>query len=306
MPRVDIDDQVACMAGEAKRHWFSAENANFAYMEALEREECVKKLSGDIGSADEKEYSSAVKVIVYLHKAKKYRHETYFIAVGLFTRFLNRTGPEMEISLNMLAIVSLLIAAKINESLSPSISKTIELLQTEIKDEGDLKRKIIETESRVLTTLHFDVQVTSSYVFMGRFLTVFCRHVDPKAVHVLEYTAFQFLKFMTYQARFLNFKLSHQAAAACILLVNLYSSQAAIATGLIKTAEQVTKLSEQFKKVVNFDQSDPLAIWDATMEDLFLIRAEDLRDVYDLLVRKLSEREFRNKLASFPHLWLNR
>lgn len=140
---------------------------------------------------------------------------------------------------------------------------------------------------------------------MGRFLTVFCRHVDAKAVHVLEYTAFQFLKFMTYQTRFLKFKLSHQAAAACILLVNLYSSQAAIATGLIKTAEQVTKLSEQFKKVVNFDQSDPLAIWDAAIEDLFLIRAEDLRDVYDILVRKLSEREFKNKLASFPHLWLN-
>lgn len=141
------------MAGEAKRRWFSAENANSAYMEALEREECHKKLSGQNGSADDKEYSSAVKVIVYLHKAKKYRHETYFIAVGLFTRFLNRTGPEMEISLNMLAIVSLIIAAKINEPLSPSISKIIDLLQTEIKDEGDLKRKIIETESRVLTTL---------------------------------------------------------------------------------------------------------------------------------------------------------
>ena len=84
----------------------------------------------------------------------------------------------------------------------------------------------MDCEYDMLHSLQFNVQVTSSYVFLGRFLTFFARNVEENTLRVINYSGFQFLKFMVFKEQFLQFKPSHQAAAACILLLNLYTSPA--------------------------------------------------------------------------------
>lgn len=55
----------------------------------------------------------------------------------------------------------------------------------------------------MLHSLQFNVQVTSSYVFLGRFLTFFARNVEENTLRVINYSGFQFLKFMVFKEQFL-------------------------------------------------------------------------------------------------------
>lgn len=71
--------------------------------------------------------------------------------------------------------------------------------------------------------------------FLGRHLMYFARHLATEnEVVVLEHTAFQFLKFMAYKAPYLKYKPSHQSAAACVLAVNLFASNACVVIGLAR------------------------------------------------------------------------
>jgi hypothetical protein len=65
-----------------------------------------------------------VALISELHKKKMYRKETLFIALGLLDRYLSRLvkteAEKRSLDLVLLAAVCLLMAAKLNQPLSPS------------------------------------------------------------------------------------------------------------------------------------------------------------------------------------------
>lgn len=69
----------------------------------------------------------AVQKIFTLHEAKEYRIETLFTAVAIFDRYLAAIGhwnyPRRKICL--LATVSLLLAAKLEQPISPSFRMMI-------------------------------------------------------------------------------------------------------------------------------------------------------------------------------------
>lgn len=77
--------------------------------------------------------SYAVQKIFALQQEKQYKIETVFTAVGIYDRYLNCIGhfnfPRNKVCL--LATVSILMAAKLEQPISPSFNRMISLLTAE-------------------------------------------------------------------------------------------------------------------------------------------------------------------------------
>lgn len=66
-----------------------------------------------------------------LHKIKEYKLETFHLAVSIADRYLealSRQETTPKVDFVALATISLLIAAKLEQPISPSFSKMIDLL----------------------------------------------------------------------------------------------------------------------------------------------------------------------------------
>lgn len=98
-----------------------------------------------------------VALISELHKKKMYRKETLFIALGLLDRFLSRlvysNAEKRSIDLVLLAAVCLLMAAKLNQPLSPSFYQMIRLLDEEYQEDPHCKSKMIDLEFSIVQYL---------------------------------------------------------------------------------------------------------------------------------------------------------
>lgn len=109
---------------------------------------------------------------------------------------------------------------------------------------------------------------------------------------------------MAMTAEFLDFKPSHQAAAACILAFNIYNCPAAaVDIGLALKQESVVSLAHQLKQNAPHDPNKPLASW-SVFEKTSLIQTYELEEVYGLLVKCINKKQFKNKLAAYPMFWL--
>lgn len=88
-----------------------------------------------------------VQKIISLHMEKNYRQETVFAAVNVLDRYLAQVGhwnfPKSLVS--DLAVVSLLIGAKLEESHQPNIDRLLKLLTAEEQEEIS-KQDIIDLE----------------------------------------------------------------------------------------------------------------------------------------------------------------
>ena len=77
--------------------------------------------------------SYAVQKIFALQQEKQYKIETVFTAVGIYDRYLSCIGhftfPRNKVCL--LATVSILMAAKLEQPISPSFNRMISLLTAE-------------------------------------------------------------------------------------------------------------------------------------------------------------------------------
>lgn len=118
-----------------------------------------------------------VALISELHKKKMYRKETLFIAIGLLDRYLSRLiyreANKQTFDLVQLSAVCLLIAAKLNQPLSPSYMQMIRLLDDEYRDDEKCKARMIDLEFNIVQFLQFDLQVQTPLFFAGRFLMFF-------------------------------------------------------------------------------------------------------------------------------------
>jgi len=100
-----------------------------------------------------------VEQIVALHKLKGYKVETLYIAVSITDRylsFLNQRRVTSPPNLTSLATISILMAAKLEQPVSPSFNRMINLLP-ESKRVGVTKEGLIDLEFNIVASLEFSV-----------------------------------------------------------------------------------------------------------------------------------------------------
>lgn len=167
---------------------------------------------------NEHDRSFGIQKIFKLHEAKDYKDETLHLACSIFDRYLFQVGvtnfPYKDITL--LAVTSLILAAKIEQPISPSIIMMLGHLE-----ERDLKRvdeeRVKDLEAQILTAFGFDLHIVGPLEFLERYINLL--GLD-KSENIFE-SASCILKFIRNDAKFLDFKPSQMAACALLISTNL-------------------------------------------------------------------------------------
>jgi hypothetical protein len=106
-----------------------------------------------------------------LHIKKEYKNETLFVATSIFDRYINYVGasnfPKSQIV--CLSTISILLAAKLEQPISPSFTRMISLL-TEEEKKLVTKQKLIDLETNILITFGFDFNFPGPIQSMERYL----------------------------------------------------------------------------------------------------------------------------------------
>jgi len=115
-----------------------------------------------------------VLVIESLHETKHYKLETLYHAVSLADRFLAQTIAKKETKpcLLTLPVTCLIIAAKLHEEMSPSISRMLELMDDKFQIKLK-KRNVLKLEELIIKSLDFSLQSVSPITFLERYLRLF-------------------------------------------------------------------------------------------------------------------------------------
>ena len=106
---------------------------------------------------------------------KGYRLETLFLATNIADRYLALMAVfhNMTPSLIELGVISILLAAKINEHLSPSYYNLIKIINCQQKRKLLSRSNLLVIETQVLKALNFDVHSTTILFFLERYLRIF-------------------------------------------------------------------------------------------------------------------------------------
>jgi hypothetical protein len=117
-----------------RRIQFSAESSQSSYLEVLSTQD---EIIGDYTSGSKPVMSAVqreqvVELIEHLHRRKGYRIETFHCAVSIMDRFLWQVSKQKlaqeTLSWPHLATICMLMAAKLQQPVSPSFNKMIEQL----------------------------------------------------------------------------------------------------------------------------------------------------------------------------------
>jgi hypothetical protein len=115
--------------------------------------------------------SYGIQKIYDLHAKKEYKPETLFIAASIFDRYIHTIGvsavPKTDVV--SLSVISTLMAAKLEQPVSPSFQRMINLLTAEEKPFTS-KEKLVEMEATILYVLGFDFTVPTPIQFVERFM----------------------------------------------------------------------------------------------------------------------------------------
>ena len=110
---------------------------------------------------------SMVSFIQTLHRLKRYRAETFYIAVSIADRYLATLTNECPY-LALLSVTTLIMAAKLNEPINPSFAVMNQLLTNQFNLSLD-RDHFIALETKIIFTLEFDMQWISPAMFLERF-----------------------------------------------------------------------------------------------------------------------------------------
>ena len=104
---------------------------------------------------------------------KDYKLETLFVAASIFDRYIYKSGvwrfPKIKVI--CLATISMLMAAKLEQPISPSFSRMIALL-TEEEEKLVTKNDLIDLEEQILVLFGFDFSFPGPIQSMERFLRI--------------------------------------------------------------------------------------------------------------------------------------
>jgi hypothetical protein len=147
--------------------------------------------------------SYGIQKIFDLHMKKEYKEETLFIAAGIFDRFINMVGVNNFKRQNVvhLATISVLMSAKLEQPISPSFTRMINLLKPDEK-KNVTKASLIDLEAEILMNLGFDFNFPGPMQSMERYL----RLLGYDQNQIVYDMSFQLCKFQLNEAQFLNYR----------------------------------------------------------------------------------------------------
>jgi len=121
-----------------------------------------------------------VTLLEELNFLKRYKEETLYLALSIADRYLVRVTVAQTVPpcLITLAVVATLIAAKIEQPISPSFIRMAHLVKEEWGVEIS-KKELIDLEDRVLLTLDFELHHVSPLPFLDRFLRLYGLDLSP-------------------------------------------------------------------------------------------------------------------------------
>ena len=175
-----------------------------------------------------------------MNNVKSYKLETLYLAVSLADRYLVNIairGEKAPCLIN-LGITCILMAAKLEEPVSPSFDYIIKLLkekhQTEI-----VKEDLLDLEEKILIALQFSCHHVSPIPFLERYFRIFGidSGIKDRKAHQLRTYSRQYCRFMQREPCFLNYCPSQIAAAALLLAINISKSDIAKSIGLKQIEE---------------------------------------------------------------------
>jgi len=115
--------------------------------------------------------SYGIQKIFDLHQKKDYKEETLFIAAAIFDRYINIVGvnnfPKNKIV--HLSTIAVLMSAKLEQPISPSFTRMINLLNAEEK-KVVTKQSLIDLEADILVRLGFDFNFPGPMQSLERFM----------------------------------------------------------------------------------------------------------------------------------------
>jgi len=115
----------------------------------------------------------AIQKIQYLHEKKKYRPETYFTAVSIFDRYLATIG-QWNFSPGhacLLATVSMLLAAKLDQPMQPCFARMREHLLPE-EQKVVTREAYLQLEADILRTFGFDFNCPGPVPSLDRYVRI--------------------------------------------------------------------------------------------------------------------------------------
>lgn len=147
--------------------------------------------------------SYGIQKIFDLHMQKDYKFETLFKATGIFDRYIHAVGV-----LNFkrqqivgLATISILMAAKLEQPISPSYNRMLKYLTEEEKRFVD-KQGLIDLEFDVLVVLGFDFNFPGPVTSLERYLRILNYDLNMTIYDM----SFQMCKFQCNDALFLKYR----------------------------------------------------------------------------------------------------
>ena len=176
-----------------------------------------------------------VMLIEEFNNLKGYKTDTLYLAVSLADKYLVNIAVKGEKApcLISLAVVCILMAAKMEQPISPSFNRMILLLYENHKIKLK-KADILNLEEKILLTLEFSCHHVSAVPFLERFLRIFGFDQGEKGsdAHQISGLAYKYCIFMQRTSRYLEFRPSQLASAALLLAINISVSTVAPSVGL--------------------------------------------------------------------------
>lgn len=141
------------------------------YLENFEKKKSESANNDSLISAYDRSYG--IQKIFDLHAKKDYKKESLFTAAGIFDRYLYMIGAENFSRTQMvcLSTISVLMSAKLEQPISPSFTRMINLLSDDEKKYVS-KQKLIDLEAKIIMTLGFDFNFPGPFQSMERYLRI--------------------------------------------------------------------------------------------------------------------------------------
>ena len=134
--------------------------------------------------------------------------------------YLSRKGEKAPL-LSHLTVISLLMAAKLNEPLVPAFENMVNMINGWQKDHMT-NRDLVILEEKIIKALEFELNWTSPLHFLERFQRLFNldQVFSDKHSYLVDASAIYLSRFMIRDVNFLEFKPSEIAVAAFMLALN--------------------------------------------------------------------------------------
>lgn len=181
IPDIDLRDVKTTLENPKVCRQFAAEFSDSSYRTMLGSAQddqaigdYVAKHGGNRFSYQERE--RLMSIIQDLHKKKEYKQETLHLAGNLADRYLSQlleNYPQSSVpNIYALGATALLMAAKLEQPISPSFNRMIALLPA-VEQKRITKKQLIDLEEKILCALEFSLHSAGPIAFLERYQRIF-------------------------------------------------------------------------------------------------------------------------------------